>query len=110
MKRKLNVRTTNKASDASFFDDQHIDNLIKMNTELLTELWIIKDRMHILEKILQDKKIVNVNEIDFYKPTGEFLKFLDHERGKLIKQVIEKSLTKKNIRTVDSILSNTKKE
>ena len=110
MKNKSKAKSTYKASDASFFEQPYIDELVKMNTELLTELWILKDRVYILEKILEEKKIVKNDKINNYEPHGEFINFLDNERESLIKKVIEAPLKKNKNRTLDSILSKTNKE
>ena len=109
MKNNSKARSTYKASDASFFEQPYIDELVKMNTELLTELWVLKDRVYILEKILEEKKYVNIEEINNYMPQGDFIKFLDKERENLIKKVIEAPLKKNKNRTVNSILSKSKK-
>ncbi len=107
MKKLSKAKSTYKASDASFFEHPYIDNLVKMNTEILTELWILKDRFHILEKVLEEKKYITKDDINNYEPKDEFLKFLDNEREKMIKKVIEEPLIKKN-RSLNSILSKTK--
>ena len=39
--------------------DESLDRLLRMNTELLSELWILRDRMMVLEKILEEKGLLD---------------------------------------------------
>ena len=102
------AKSTAKATNARFFDESYVDALMRINTELLTELWIVKDRLFILEKILSENSKLEKNQVDNYVPNGEFLEFLDKEREKFIKRVIESPFREKENRTVDSILSSEK--
>ena len=108
MKKKLkdqSAKSTAKATNAKFFDESYIDSLMRINTELLTELWIVKDRLFILEKLLTENSKLEKSQIDNYVPDGEFLRFLDTEREKFIKRVIESPFREEENRTVKSILS-----
>ena len=102
---KKSAKSTSKATNANFFDEPYIDALMRINTELLTELWVVKDRLYVLEKILIEKSFLNNTELDNHVPKEDFLKFLDDERDKLIKRVIESPFREEDNRTVKSILS-----
>jgi len=86
-----------------FFDAPYVDELLRMNTELLAELWIVKDRVLVLEKVLCEKFGIDRQEIDRYKPEGEFAAELDREREVVMKKVMHAPFAE-DTRTVDSIL------
>ncbi len=71
-----------------YLDSKELDALVRMNTELLSELWILRDRVTVLEKLLAEKNVVQRAEIDDYAPTGEFAAELESERTKLIERVV----------------------
>lgn len=71
-----------------FFDAPYIDELLRMNTELLAELWIVKDRLLVLETVLCDKLGVDRKEIDRFVPSGDIAAELDRERELMMKRVM----------------------
>ncbi len=71
-----------------FFDAPYIDELLRMNTELLAELWIVKDRLLVLERVLCEKLEIDRDEIDRFVPTGPFAEELDRERETMMKKVM----------------------
>ena len=104
-KNKKFAKSTAKATHAKFFDEPYVDALMRINTELLTELWIVKDRLFVLEKLLIENKNLKENQVDDYVPNDKFIKMLDQAREKLIKRVIESPFREEENRTVNSILS-----
>jgi hypothetical protein len=86
-----------------FFDAPYIDEILRMNTELLAELWIVKDRLLVLEKVLCEKLGVDREEIDRFVPTGEFVAELDREREIMMRKVMQAPFAE-DTRTVDAIL------
>ena len=71
-----------------FFDAPYIDELLRMNTELLAELWIVKDRLLVLERVLCEKLEIDRDEIDRFVPTGPFAEELDRERETMMNKVM----------------------
>ena len=67
--------------------DENLDRLLRMNTELLSELWILRDRVMVLEKILGEKGLLDANAIDDYAPSQEFGEVLQDERDQLVRRV-----------------------
>jgi hypothetical protein len=65
-----------------------MDNLIRMNTELLSELWILRDRVTILEHMLQEKGVVSRKALDDYVPSGDLAAELLRERDALVERVV----------------------
>ncbi len=67
--------------------DENLDRLLRMNTELLSELWILRDRVLVLEKILEDKGLFDAEAIENYAPSGEFADKLQDERDRMVRRV-----------------------
>jgi hypothetical protein len=65
-----------------------IDSILRMNAELLSELWILRDRVMVLEKLLEEKGVVARKAIDDYAPDQKFDDELLKERDQLVKRVI----------------------
>ncbi len=61
--------------------------LLRMNTELLSELWILRDRVAVLEKLLEEKGVVSREAIDTYAPDAAFDAELQRERDRVVRQV-----------------------
>jgi hypothetical protein len=57
------------APEPAFFDNPAIDNLIAVVLELGSELWVQRERMRVLEKLLAQKGIVSAELIEQYQPT-----------------------------------------
>jgi hypothetical protein len=68
--------------------DELIDNLVRMNAELLSELWILRDRVTILEHMLQEKGVVDRAALNDYVPAGPLAEELQRQRDELVRKVI----------------------
>lgn len=66
---------------------EDMDALMRINTELMSELWILRDRVTVLEKMLEDKGVVSRQAINDFAPEGEFAEELDQERDKFVRRV-----------------------
>ncbi len=67
--------------------DERLDGLLRMNTELLSELWILRDRVMVLERILEEKGLLDAQAVSNYGPSGEFADELQDERDRLVRRV-----------------------
>lgn len=66
---------------------EDVDQLARQNTQLMTELWIVKDRLAVLENLLAEKGVVTPEEVD--TPPDEALAArLDKERERYIKRIV----------------------
>jgi hypothetical protein len=68
--------------------DEKYDALLRMNTELLSELWIMRDRMMVLEYLLEKKAGLSRQEIDGFEPPPELEQDLLAERDALVRRVV----------------------
>jgi hypothetical protein len=55
----------------SQFDDPAIDTLLNIVLSLGGELYVLRDRQRIIEKMLEAKGTISRSDIDAYKPTPE---------------------------------------
>ena len=68
--------------------DELTDSLLRMNAELLSELWILRDRVTILEQMLQDKGVVDRAALNDYVPSGALADELAAQRDEIVQKVI----------------------
>lgn len=77
-----------RAAPTSYLKDELLDNLARMNFQLLSELWITRDRLAVVEQILADKGLVGAREADDYVPTAEFAEQLEAMRKLMVDNVL----------------------
>lgn len=92
-------------SDLPYLGQNNIDDLGRMVIALLSEVWIMRDRMHILEDLLSQRGGPTFEEIDTHRPKGESLARLEAERKRLTHNVVAAPLLA-NQREVDDILAH----
>ncbi len=68
--------------------DEMIDNIIRMNTELMSEVWVLRDRVTILEHMLQEKGVITRKALDDIVPTGDLANELLRERDGMVERVV----------------------
>lgn len=83
-----------------------IDALLRMNTELLSELWIVRDRMMVLEYMLEQQKQSGISRaaIDEFDPPPSFEAELQTERDAMVRRVVGAPWN--DTWTVESIIAN----
>jgi hypothetical protein len=77
-----------KPPSQPYTGDEMMDNVMRMNAELLSELWILRDRVTILEHMLQDKGVVDRKALDDYVPSGALAAELNRERDAMVEKVV----------------------
>ena len=66
-----------------------VDAIFQMLLHTLRELWVIKDRQLILERVL-DEAGINVSEaVQNYQPDAEFVAKLDNERRDMLDKCMQ---------------------
>ena len=88
----------------TYLDHNNVDDLGRMVNALLTELWITRDRLAVLEQLLNDKKLIMPGEVDDYVPTDDFELALERLRDRMAANVIGAPLAAQQ-RSVDQILA-----
>lgn len=67
-----------------YFDDPAIDKVLSIVLELAAELHVVKDRLRVIEKMLEQKGQIRREDIDRYQPTPEEQQEIREERDKYI--------------------------
>lgn len=70
-----------------YLAQKELDDVVRMNTELLAELWILRDRVTVLEHLLEQQQIIDRKLLSEFVPTGELAKELERERDALVARV-----------------------
>jgi hypothetical protein len=81
------ARTVDRPDRPQLESRQH-DDLMRINAELLAELWILRDRVTILEQVLADKGLVDRKALDDFQPVGALAEELTRERQALVRRVM----------------------
>jgi hypothetical protein len=81
------ARTTEKPERPNL-SSQEIEALAATQTEMLSELWILRDRVLLLEHLLAESGILKQGQIDDFAPPEELTKKLDAERDQFVARVI----------------------
>ncbi len=76
-----------------YLDANNLDDLARINTALLSELWIMRDRLAVLEQILQEKNILSENEVNDYVPDGSVAERIEALRNTIVANVAGAPLT-----------------
>jgi len=78
-----------KGGRRAFFDDPDVDRLLAMLMRLATEHWALKERVLVLEKLLEEKSLLDGGQIDAYRPSAETDAAWDRESHALMQDIIE---------------------
>ncbi len=65
-----------------------VEDVARMVQSLTEELWILKDRVAVLEQLLVDKAVVGATEVDEHEPGEELSALLRKERQRVIRKVL----------------------
>jgi len=75
------------APQPAFFGNPAIDNLIAVTLELGAELWVQKERMRVVERLLAERGVVTAEAIEQYSSTPEELARVQNERDAFVNRV-----------------------
>lgn len=70
-----------------YLGQRELDDVMRMNSELMAELWILRDRVTVLEHLLEQKQLLARREISEFQPGGELAAELERERRALVARV-----------------------
>jgi hypothetical protein len=88
----------------SYLSEQNVDDLGRMLMALLSEVWIMRDRMAITEELLFQKTGIGSDEIDNFLPAPDFAAKLEALRNRVVANVVGAPLAAED-RSVDAILA-----
>jgi hypothetical protein len=87
-----------------YLDESNIDDLGRMVTSLLSELWILRDRMQVMEELLGRQGILDSATIDAFDWTPEQAPRVEALRDQMIGAVLGAPLGSRE-RHVDQMLA-----
>lgn len=70
-----------------FHDEPAIDHLIAASLELGAELWVQRERMRVIEKLLATRGVVTLDAIEQYQPGPEEMATSRRERDAFVQRV-----------------------
>jgi hypothetical protein len=74
--------------DVPYLGSRELDDAMLVIAQLVAELWIVKDRVAVLEKLLEDRNVLNTDEVTNHAPDGALAARLDRERDAFVKRVM----------------------
>ena len=73
--------------ERSYLGSNDLDALARFNTELLSELWILRDRVRVLEHLLTQADVIAADAVDRFEPPEDLSAALLKERDELVARV-----------------------
>ena len=77
-----------KPKQNAYLKDAILDRLARMNLELLSELWITRDRLASLEAVLEKREHIQVGEVDKFSPDEDLASKLEILREIMVQNVV----------------------
>ena len=72
----------------AFFEDKAIDSMVTIMLELMTELWVSKERQHALEAVLEAQMPGLADKLEAWQPSDEARAELDAQRQQYLSTVL----------------------
>lgn len=76
-----------RRTDPQYFKDPMIDRLLEITLLLAGELWTVRDRLMIMEKLMATHGRVTPDMIETYPPDAAVKQQLDEERWNMVRRV-----------------------
>ena len=70
-----------------YLGEKQLDDVMRMNSELMAELWILRDRVIVLEHLLEQKQIIDRKALTDFVPQGALAAELERERDALVRRI-----------------------
>lgn len=87
-KKMTKIPLRSKSKRPSFFSDSAVDQLVSVNLEMMAELWVVKERLYILENALQSEGISIKDKVENYQFKGDELANIEATRRKFIENIL----------------------
>ncbi|MBM3512881.1 MAG: hypothetical protein FJX59_04110 [Alphaproteobacteria bacterium] len=81
------LRYSVKGKQIKFFDAQGVDELVSITLTLAQELWVVKERLAVMEAITHKKGIVLADEIENFEFTSEQRAAVEDEKRSFIDRI-----------------------
>ncbi|MFT7288202.1 MAG: hypothetical protein ACI87W_002317 [Halieaceae bacterium] len=87
----------------TYLTTEDVDALGRQNTQLITELWILKDRLAVLENLLAQKGLLSAGEVDAAHPDEALSLELDRERERYLKRIVGLAPAERSIESLKAL-------
>lgn len=85
---RTNVAKTTDTPARPYLSSKELDAIARTQTELVSELWILRDRVRVLERLLEQAGVLKPGAIDDFDPPEEMDEALRRERDDMVSRVI----------------------
>jgi hypothetical protein len=75
-----------------FFNDPAIDRAFGVVLALASEVYVLRDRLRALERVLQAKGVAVTAELDDYQPSAEERQRIEADRDAFVRHLLENLL------------------
>ena len=82
------IPMTSKGKRPSFFDDSAVDQIVTMMLEMMAELWVVKERVYTLEKVLGEAGIDAKEKIESCELSENDVAELEVARRKYVETIM----------------------
>jgi len=82
------IPLTAKGKRPSFFDESAVDQVVTMMLEMMAELWVVKERVYTLEKVLGEAGIAAKEQIEACKLSEDDVAELEGTRRKYVETIM----------------------
>ncbi len=65
-----------------------VDHLARQHTQLMAEVWILRDRIKLLESVLERSGLLTPGQLDTMVPDGELKLALQQDRDAFVERVV----------------------
>jgi hypothetical protein len=74
--------------DLSFYPDPNVDRVLGVVMELAAEVYVLRERLHAMERLLEQAGILSAQDLDSYEPGQEERARRLAERDALIARIL----------------------
>jgi hypothetical protein len=90
----MKIPLSPKGKRPSFFDEGAVDQVVSMMLEVMAELWVVKERVYTLEKVLGEAGIAAKEQMESCKLSEDEIAELEAARRKFIATIMRSLETK----------------
>jgi len=83
------IQRSAKGKRPYYFEDPACDKLHFMIMALIEELSVTRDRLDALERVLEQKGVSKVSDVDKFKPTDQDKSERDHRRAAYVRKIMK---------------------
>ncbi|MEM8985000.1 MAG: hypothetical protein AAGC71_18465 [Pseudomonadota bacterium] len=80
------TRTTD-TPERPYLGSREADALARTDTELMSELWILRDRVLVLEHLLAEAGLIEVNAVSNHEPSDALATQLQDDRDQFVARI-----------------------